>query len=205
VQPNRPRSAAGPVDARTPVAWPSTPRRVGDLAPAQWSFWPCSKYDQGARRPQSSKCERRRRRSSSWRLCGSCAQGRPSPWWPRLLDIPKASLGNWVRQSGKGALSGAGGDDRAHKVSPEQVEPARLRAENARLRMDATRKKTSVAAAPRLHGKKHGWYLHCRGPDRGRQLFEAFVPVKKLAPWRISGPSCDSASCDVCVRPTHLD
>lgn len=52
-----------------------------------------------------------------------------------MLGIPKASLGNRVRLAVKGELSGAGGDDKVVKVSPEQVEIARLRAENARLRM----------------------------------------------------------------------
>ncbi len=54
----------------------------------------------------------------------------------KVLGIPKASLGNWVRNAAKGELSGAGADDKASKVSPEQMELARLRAENARLRME---------------------------------------------------------------------
>jgi transposase InsO family protein/transposase-like protein len=54
----------------------------------------------------------------------------------KVLGIPKASLGNWVRQAAKGALSGAGGDNKAVGVSPEQMEIARLRAEVARLRME---------------------------------------------------------------------
>ena len=54
----------------------------------------------------------------------------------KVLGIPKASLGNWVRNAAKGDLSGAGADDnKGAKVSPEQMELARLRAENARLRM----------------------------------------------------------------------
>jgi transposase len=52
----------------------------------------------------------------------------------KVLGIPKASLGNWVRQELKGALSGAG--DKPASVTPEQMELARLRAENARLRME---------------------------------------------------------------------
>ncbi len=42
------------------------------------------------------------------------------------LRTPKASLGNWVRLATKGALSAEGGED---KVTPDQMEIARLRAE----------------------------------------------------------------------------
>lgn len=42
----------------------------------------------------------------------------------KVLGIPKASLGNWVRQAAKGALSGAAGEDKAVRVSPEQMEIA---------------------------------------------------------------------------------
>ena len=54
----------------------------------------------------------------------------------KVLGIPKASLGNWVRLSAKGELDGAGGGDKSIQVSPEQMAIARLRAENARLRME---------------------------------------------------------------------
>lgn len=50
----------------------------------------------------------------------------------KILGIPKQTLENWVRLHGKGQLKGAGGKP----VSPEQMELARLRAENARLRME---------------------------------------------------------------------
>jgi transposase len=53
-----------------------------------------------------------------------------------VLGIPKASLGNWVRLAAKGDLRGASGDDKTSKVSPEPMEIARLRAENASLRME---------------------------------------------------------------------
>ncbi len=56
--------------------------------------------------------------------CGQQGQGH--------LGVPVQTLGNWVRLSEKGQLKGAG--DRP--VSPEQMELARLRAENARLRME---------------------------------------------------------------------
>lgn len=50
----------------------------------------------------------------------------------KILGVPTQTLGNWVRLSGKGQLKGAGDKP----VSPEQMELARLRAENARLRME---------------------------------------------------------------------
>ena len=72
----------------------------------------------------------------------------------KVLGIPKASLGNWVRQAAKGTLSGAGGDDKAAKVSPEQMEIARLRAEVARLRMerDIAKKAAAYFAQDTLRG-----------------------------------------------------
>ena len=50
----------------------------------------------------------------------------------KILGIPKQTLENWVRLHGKGQLKGAGDKP----VSPEQMELAKLRAENARLRME---------------------------------------------------------------------
>ena len=50
----------------------------------------------------------------------------------KILDIPNQTLENWVRLANKGQLMGAGDKP----VSPEQMELARLRAENARLRME---------------------------------------------------------------------
>lgn len=54
----------------------------------------------------------------------------------KVLGIPKASLGNWVRLNTRGELGGAAGDDKAAQVSAEQMEITRLRAEVARLRME---------------------------------------------------------------------
>lgn len=50
----------------------------------------------------------------------------------RVLDIPMATLGNWIRASEKGELRGAGDTP----VSPEQMELARRRAELARVKME---------------------------------------------------------------------
>ena len=59
-------------------------------------------------------------------------EGQVAAATPKILGIPKQTLENWVRLAHKGQLKGAGDKP----VSPEQMELARLRAENARLRMD---------------------------------------------------------------------
>ncbi len=79
----------------------------------------------------------------------------------KVLGIPKASLGNWVRNAAKGELSGAGADDKASKVSPEQMELARLRAENARLRMERDiAKSRGVLRAG--HAARYAWIYQMR-------------------------------------------
>ncbi|AAU92836.1 ISMca2, transposase, OrfA [Methylococcus capsulatus str. Bath] len=72
----------------------------------------------------------------------------------KVLGIPKASLGNGVRLAAKGALGGSGGSDKADRVSPEQMEIARLRAEVARLRMerDIAKKAAAYFAQDTLRG-----------------------------------------------------
>ena len=50
----------------------------------------------------------------------------------KVLGIPKASLGNWVRLSEQGRALG----DAERPVTPEQMEMARLRAELARVKME---------------------------------------------------------------------
>lgn len=66
----------------------------------------------------------------------------------RVLGIPKATLGNWIRGAEKGDLQGAG--DRP--VSAEQMELARLRAELARVKMerDILKKATAYFAKESL-------------------------------------------------------
>jgi transposase-like protein len=58
--------------------------------------------------------------------------GQAVPVTAKILGVPTQTLGNWVRLSIKGQLKGSGDKP----VSPEQMELARLRAENARLRME---------------------------------------------------------------------
>ena len=66
----------------------------------------------------------------------------------KVLGMPKQTLENWVRLSEKGQLKGAGDKP----VSAEQMELARLRAENARLRMerDILKKATAYFAKESL-------------------------------------------------------
>jgi transposase-like protein len=66
----------------------------------------------------------------------------------KVLGIPKQTLDNWVRLNEKGQLQGAGDKP----VSAEQMELARLRAENARLKMerDILKKATAYFAREAL-------------------------------------------------------
>lgn len=50
----------------------------------------------------------------------------------RILGLVYQTLHNWIRAEQQGRLGGAG----SKPMSPEQMEIARLRAENARLRME---------------------------------------------------------------------
>ena len=50
----------------------------------------------------------------------------------KVLGIPIATLGNWVRLAAQGKLAGAG----SKPVSAEQMELARLKTELARVKMD---------------------------------------------------------------------
>lgn len=50
----------------------------------------------------------------------------------KVLGVPAQTLDNWLRLNAKGKLTGAD----AKPVSVEQMELARLRAENARLKME---------------------------------------------------------------------
>lgn len=58
--------------------------------------------------------------------------GQAVPVTAKILGVPMQTLGNWVRLDEKGQIKGAGDKP----VSAEQMELARLRAENARLRME---------------------------------------------------------------------
>lgn len=58
--------------------------------------------------------------------------GQAVPVAAKVLGVPAQTLGNWIRLSEQGQLKGAGDKP----VSAEQMELARLRAENARLRME---------------------------------------------------------------------
>jgi len=70
------------------------------------------------------------------------------------LGIPKASLGNWVRQQRRGQLGGSDQPISPAPVSAEQMEIARLRAEVAQLRMerDIAKKAAAYFAQDTLQG-----------------------------------------------------
>jgi transposase len=72
----------------------------------------------------------------------------------KVLGIPKASLGSWVRRAAKGEMQSDVPDVKAAKVTPEQMEIARLRAEVARLRMerDIAKKAAAYFAQDTLRG-----------------------------------------------------
>lgn len=74
--------------------------------------------------------------------------GQSSSMTAKILGVPNQTLDNWVRLSKKGELKGAGDKP----VSAEQMELARLRAENARLRMerDILKKATAYFARESL-------------------------------------------------------
>ncbi|KAA0892503.1 transposase [Pusillimonas sp. ANT_WB101] len=62
------------------------------------------------------------------------------------LGIPKASLSNWVRLHARGELVNTGSSPKdTLPVTPEQMELTRLRAENARLRMESDIAKKAAA------------------------------------------------------------
>ena len=50
----------------------------------------------------------------------------------KILGVPKGSLENWIRWDNKGVLAGSN----PQVISAEQMELARLRAENAKLKME---------------------------------------------------------------------
>lgn len=71
--------------------------------------------------------------------------GRPASMVAKTLDMPKASLTNWVRADARGELEMTADGKVAPQVTPEQAEIARLRAEVARLRMERDIAKKAAA------------------------------------------------------------
>lgn len=78
----------------------------------------------------------------------------------KVLGIPKASLGNWVRVSAKGELDGAGCRDKSIRRSPEQTKILQLRAKNARLRMER-----DIAKKPRRTSRRTRCEVRLESPD----------------------------------------
>ena len=67
--------------------------------------------------------------------------GQSVPVTAKILGMPEQTLGNWVRLSKQGRLTGAGDKP----VSAEQMELARLRAQCARLKMECDILKKATA------------------------------------------------------------
>lgn len=71
--------------------------------------------------------------------------GQSSAVVAKVLGIPAASLGNWIRLEAKGQLGDVQTIQKAPVVTAEQTEIARLRAENARLKMERDIAKKAAA------------------------------------------------------------
>lgn len=71
--------------------------------------------------------------------------GRAAAVVAKTLGMPKASLSNWVRADARGELGMVADGKPAPVVTPEQAEIARLRAENARLKMERDIAKKAAA------------------------------------------------------------
>ena len=69
----------------------------------------------------------------------------------KVLGLPKSTLSNWVRSSERGELVS---QTQKAAITPEQMELARLRAENAQLRMerDIAKKAAAYFAQDTLRG-----------------------------------------------------
>ena len=89
--------------------------------------------------------------------------GQPIAVVAKVLGIPKASLGNWVRPSVKGKLDSAGGIDKSIQISPEPMEIARLGTENARPRMER-----DIAKKPQRTSRRTHCEVHLDSPNEQR-------------------------------------
>ena len=76
--------------------------------------------------------------------------------------ISKASLSNRVRLAAKGKLDGGDVTGKPVKVTPEQMEIARLRAEAARLRMERAIAKRSCGVLRAGHAARYAWIHQMR-------------------------------------------
>ncbi len=73
--------------------------------------------------------------------------GQPLKQVATTLDMPHQTLDNWMRADNLGKLSGTG----ERVVTPEQMELARLRAENTRLKMERDILKKAAAYFAKDH------------------------------------------------------
>jgi len=64
----------------------------------------------------------------------------------REIGVPEQSIRNWVKAQAEGRLGGA---EKGKPITPEQMEISRLRAENARLKMEMEIVKNGLRGQPR--------------------------------------------------------
>lgn len=109
------------------------------------------------------------------------------------LDISPKTLGNWVRRARRGkplARRAA-----AVPVNDAQAELSRLRAENARLKLDNEILKNRLRGRPRPICIETGGYTDVT-QDSGRLLFGGVYPRQKTWPRGSRGPSCGGTQRD---------
>jgi transposase-like protein len=101
-----------------------------------------------------SRCVRSTRESSSWRPFGRYGQVRPLQWWLRYWAYPRQAWAIGCGCQPRESWTVLAAQTRSAKVSPEQMEIARLRAEVARLRMerDIAKKAAAYFAQDTLRG-----------------------------------------------------
>ncbi|MGF6873452.1 transposase [Paraburkholderia sp. MM5477-R1] len=73
-----------------------------------------------------------------------------------ILGVSSQTISNWVQADRKGTLAGPG----TKPVTEEQMELARLRAENARLKMERDILKNIRRAMPSPRSRNSGQVLH---------------------------------------------
>ena len=64
----------------------------------------------------------------------------------REIGVPEQSIRNWVKAQAEGRLGSA---EKGKPITPEQMEISRLRAENARLKMEMEIVKNGLRGQPR--------------------------------------------------------
>ncbi len=93
------------------------------------------------------------------------------------LGLVEQTLRNWVKAAKKGKLSVPG----AKKITPEQMELSRVRAENARLKMENEILKNCPRGTPRPIWVETGGYTMCTPGQWPPAFWRHMSPSKNLA------------------------